>query len=202
MLKLSNPRITPVHIDRLNALLDLDKPLLPGQYCPKVGGEQQPCRFDQGRYFRWLGKVVKGDWGTVVDDADRHAGADHDLEPPGLHRLAHGALDLPGDCAGGAHRHLFRRQAILDRRLRGDGAGVFRPVHAHLLDRLDGDGHLCGGAGLVPHQRRARGRRCRATSSRRWRASFRLGRRIPTWPAKNGRRSWMACATWPCRRSC
>jgi peptide/nickel transport system permease protein len=24
---------------------------------------QQPCRLDQGRYFRWLGKVVKGDLG-------------------------------------------------------------------------------------------------------------------------------------------
>jgi len=63
LLRNSNPRITQSHIDRLNALLDLDKPLFPGQYCPKVGGEQQPCRFDQGRYFRWLGKVIKGDWG-------------------------------------------------------------------------------------------------------------------------------------------
>lgn len=63
MLKLSNPRMTQSMIDRLNALLDLDKPLLPGQYCPKVEGEQQPCRFDQGRYVRWLAKVVRGDWG-------------------------------------------------------------------------------------------------------------------------------------------
>jgi peptide/nickel transport system permease protein len=62
-LKLSNPRMTQSHIDRLNALLDLDKPLLPGQYCPKVAGTQQPCRFDQGRYLRWLSKVVHGDWG-------------------------------------------------------------------------------------------------------------------------------------------
>ncbi len=63
MLKLSNPRLGQSHIDRLNQLLDLDKPLLPGQYCPKISGEQQPCRFDQGRYIRWLGKVVKGDLG-------------------------------------------------------------------------------------------------------------------------------------------
>lgn len=63
MLKLSNPRMTQSMVDRLNALLDLDKPLLPGQYCPKVAGEQQPCRFDQGRYVRWLTKVVRGDWG-------------------------------------------------------------------------------------------------------------------------------------------
>lgn len=63
MLKLSNPRLGQSHIDRLNALLDLDKPLLPGQYCPKVDGVQQTCRFDQGRYIRWLNKVVHGDFG-------------------------------------------------------------------------------------------------------------------------------------------
>ena len=63
-LKLSNPRISQSHIDRLNALLDLDKPLLPGNYCPKVSGVQQPCRFDWGRYFGWVAKVVRGDWGT------------------------------------------------------------------------------------------------------------------------------------------
>ena len=63
MLKLSNPRITQSHIDRLNALLDLDKPLLPGQYCPVVTGVKQECRFDVGRYVRWLGKVVQGDFG-------------------------------------------------------------------------------------------------------------------------------------------
>jgi peptide/nickel transport system permease protein len=63
LLRVGNPRITKSHIDRLNALLDLDKPLLPGQYCPKVENEQQPCRLDQGRYIRWLTKVVKGDWG-------------------------------------------------------------------------------------------------------------------------------------------
>src|SRR5512136_1514904 len=63
MLKLSNPRIGQSHIDRLNALLDLDKPLLPGQYCPKVSGVQQPCRFDQGRYVRWLVRVAQGDFG-------------------------------------------------------------------------------------------------------------------------------------------
>jgi peptide/nickel transport system permease protein len=62
-LKISNPRISPYHIERLNALLDLDKPVLPGNYCPKVDGVQQPCRFDPGRYFRWLGKVASGDWG-------------------------------------------------------------------------------------------------------------------------------------------
>jgi len=63
MLKLSNPRLGQSHIDRLNALLDLDKPLFPGKYCPKVGGVEQPCRFDQGRYLRWLGKLLKGDLG-------------------------------------------------------------------------------------------------------------------------------------------
>ena len=63
MLALSNPRITPSHIARLNALLDLDKPILPGQYCPVIENDPQPCRFDQGRYLRWLGKVVRGDWG-------------------------------------------------------------------------------------------------------------------------------------------
>ncbi len=64
LLALSNPRITQSQIDRLNALLDLDKPVLPGQYCPKIGNQVEPCRFDQGRYVRWLTKVVKGDWGT------------------------------------------------------------------------------------------------------------------------------------------
>jgi peptide/nickel transport system permease protein len=64
MLKLSNPRMTQSHIDRLNSLLDLDKPLLPGQYCPNVDSQQQACKFDQGRYFRWLGKVLTGDWGV------------------------------------------------------------------------------------------------------------------------------------------
>jgi peptide/nickel transport system permease protein len=63
LLRTSNPRITQSMIDRLNALLDLDKPLLPGQYCPTVAGEQQPCRLDQGRYFRWLGRVLHGDFG-------------------------------------------------------------------------------------------------------------------------------------------
>jgi len=63
MLRLSNPRMTGSQLDRLNALLDLDKPLLPGQYCPKIGEIQEPCRFDQGRYLRWLGKVAQGDWG-------------------------------------------------------------------------------------------------------------------------------------------
>ena len=63
MLALSNPRITQSQVDRLNALLDLDKPVLPGRYCPVISGDQQPCRFDQGRYIRWLTKVVQGDWG-------------------------------------------------------------------------------------------------------------------------------------------
>jgi peptide/nickel transport system permease protein len=63
MLKLSNPRLGQSHIDRLNSLLDLDKPLLPGQYCPKVGGVDQPCRLDQGRYLRWLAKVIRLDFG-------------------------------------------------------------------------------------------------------------------------------------------
>jgi len=64
MLALSNPRITKSQIERLNALLDLDKPILPGKYCPEApSGEAQPCRLDQGRYLRWLGKVLKGDWG-------------------------------------------------------------------------------------------------------------------------------------------
>jgi peptide/nickel transport system permease protein len=64
MLALSNPRITQSQIDRLNALLDLDKPILPGRYCPVVDGEEQPCVFDQGRYLRWLGRVLRGDWGV------------------------------------------------------------------------------------------------------------------------------------------
>jgi peptide/nickel transport system permease protein len=63
LLRTTNPRITQSMIDRLNALLDLDKPLLPGQYCPTIAGEQQPCRLDQGRYFRWLGRVLHGDFG-------------------------------------------------------------------------------------------------------------------------------------------
>ena len=63
-LALQNPRITQSHIRRLNALLDLDKPLFPGQYCPKdARGNQLDCRLDQGRYLRWLGKVVTGDFG-------------------------------------------------------------------------------------------------------------------------------------------
>jgi len=64
MLALSNPRITQSQVDRLNALLDLHKPLLPGKYCPEFEGEDVPCRFDQGRYIRWVTKVLQGDWGT------------------------------------------------------------------------------------------------------------------------------------------
>ncbi len=63
MLRLNNPRITPSMIDRLNKLLDLDKPLLPGKYCPVEKGEVLACRADPGRYVRWLGKVVQGDFG-------------------------------------------------------------------------------------------------------------------------------------------
>jgi peptide/nickel transport system permease protein len=63
MLRTQNPRITQSQIDRLNALLGLDKPLFPGYYCPKIAGEQQPCRFDQGRYVRWLWAVMQGDFG-------------------------------------------------------------------------------------------------------------------------------------------
>jgi peptide/nickel transport system permease protein len=63
LLRQSNPRITQSHIDRLNAMLDLDKPILPGKYCPVVDGEEQPCQIDQGRYLRWLVRVTKGDWG-------------------------------------------------------------------------------------------------------------------------------------------
>ena len=65
LLRNSNPRITQSMIDRLNALLDLDKPLLPGQYCPmSADGEAEPCRFDQGRYVRWLARVSRGDFGN------------------------------------------------------------------------------------------------------------------------------------------
>jgi peptide/nickel transport system permease protein len=63
LLRQSNPRVTQSQIDRLNAMLDLDKPLFPGTYCPKIGTHQEPCRFDQGRYVRWLSKVVVGDFG-------------------------------------------------------------------------------------------------------------------------------------------
>jgi peptide/nickel transport system permease protein len=64
LLRTTNPRITQSQIDRLNALLDLDKPVLPGKYCPQDGSaEQQPCRLDQGRYIRWIGRVFRGDWG-------------------------------------------------------------------------------------------------------------------------------------------
>lgn len=65
LLALSNPRITQSMIDRMNQMLDLDKPVLPGQYCPvdTKTGDQLDCRLDQGRYFRWLGKVMRGDWG-------------------------------------------------------------------------------------------------------------------------------------------
>ena len=62
-LKNSNPRITQSMVDRLNSLLDLDKPLLPGEYCPIVNSVQQACRIDPGRYVRWLGKVMQGDFG-------------------------------------------------------------------------------------------------------------------------------------------
>ena len=64
MLAMGNPRITKSHIERLNALLDLDKPILPGQYCPTVNNETEECHFDQGRYLRWLGRVFQGNWGT------------------------------------------------------------------------------------------------------------------------------------------
>jgi len=63
LLRQSNPRITQTQIDRLNAMLDLDKPLFPGQYCPRIGSHQEACRFDQGRYLRWLGRVFHGDFG-------------------------------------------------------------------------------------------------------------------------------------------
>ena len=64
MLRLNNLRITQSMVDRLNRLLDLDKPLLPGQYCPVGAGEAQPCRLDQGRYLRWMGRVLRGDMGN------------------------------------------------------------------------------------------------------------------------------------------
>ncbi len=64
LLRNSNPHITQSMIDRLNSLLDLDKPLLPGQYCPVTNGVQQACRLDPGRYLRWLWKVAHGDFGT------------------------------------------------------------------------------------------------------------------------------------------
>lgn len=64
LLRLSNPRMSQSQITRLNAMLDLDKPLFPGQYCPpKLGTTVEPCRFDQGRYIRWISKVFRGDWG-------------------------------------------------------------------------------------------------------------------------------------------
>lgn len=63
LLRQSNPRATQAQIDRLNAMLELDRPLFPGQYCPRVNGEQQACRYDQGRYLRWLTRVIKGDFG-------------------------------------------------------------------------------------------------------------------------------------------
>ena len=43
LLKLSNPRISQSHIDRLNALLDLDKPLLPGNTAPRYPASNSPA---------------------------------------------------------------------------------------------------------------------------------------------------------------
>jgi len=43
LLRASNPRVTQDHINRLNALLGLDKPVYE-------------------RYFIWLGKLLQGDW--------------------------------------------------------------------------------------------------------------------------------------------
>jgi peptide/nickel transport system permease protein len=63
LLRANNPRVTKSMIDRLNAMLDLDKPIFPGQYCPTLGTQAQPCRLDQGRYLRWLSRVVRGDLG-------------------------------------------------------------------------------------------------------------------------------------------
>jgi peptide/nickel transport system permease protein len=45
LLRASNPRVTQDHIDRLNALLGLDKPVYE-------------------RYLIWLGKLLQGDWST------------------------------------------------------------------------------------------------------------------------------------------
>jgi peptide/nickel transport system permease protein len=64
MLRVGNPRITQSQIDHLNQLLDLDKPLLPGMYCPVIAGDKQPCVMDAGRYIRWLSKVAQGNFGT------------------------------------------------------------------------------------------------------------------------------------------
>ncbi len=65
LLKLSNPRMSQSQIDRLNALLDLDKPILPGWYCPiRTGSTVEPCHFDQGRYIRWITRVFQGNWGS------------------------------------------------------------------------------------------------------------------------------------------
>jgi peptide/nickel transport system permease protein len=63
MLRSTNPRVTTTMIERLNKLLDLDKPIFPGTYCPRIGTQQEECRFDQGRYVRWLGRVIRGDFG-------------------------------------------------------------------------------------------------------------------------------------------
>lgn len=62
-LKLSNPRMSPFHIQRLEALLGLDKPVIIGWYCPKpIDDVQQPCRIES-RFVSWMINVFKGDWG-------------------------------------------------------------------------------------------------------------------------------------------
>ena len=125
LLRNNNPRITQSMIDRLNALLDLDKPLLPGQYCPtSAGGEPEPCRFDQGRYVRWLGRVRQGDFGNswtmqtgtpVLEMIGQRLW--YTLLMTGL-SLARGAGHRR------AHRHLFGGQAVLGHRLPGHGPGL------------------------------------------------------------------------------
>lgn len=63
LIRQANPRVTQTQIERLNALLDLDKPIFPGEYCPRIGNQQEACRMDQGRYLRWLGRVASGNFG-------------------------------------------------------------------------------------------------------------------------------------------
>ena len=205
MLKLSNPRVGPV------AHRPPERPARPGQAAaarpvlPKGrrGTAALPPR--SGPLFSLAGQGGAGRSGAVLDDADRARRCSSMIwQSPGLYPAVDGHVHPAGDCAGRAHRHLSRRSSNTRlQRLRGDRPGLLRPIHAHLLDRPDGDGHLRRGPGLV-----SRPAAC-ATAGTEGDIIEALAPHpdpsaaaIPSWRAKSWPPSWMACGTWRCRRWC
>ncbi len=159
LLRLNNPRITQSMIDRLNALLDLDKPLLPGEYCPVVAGEQQPCRLDQGRYFRWLGQVLHGDFGNswtiqtgtpVLKMIGQRLW--YTLLMTGLALIVALVIAVPIGIYSAVKQYSVTDYFVTTLAFFGQSMPTF-------WTGLDGRRHLCRGSAVVSHRRRTLHRR-------------------------------------------